>query len=224
MRPSHPLLVQNVATDLVDPKLPAALCPHQRLEIAEDGRLRSMTAPSLSPRSMLMPVPSASQVQSGLAAAGKIAFVAFVVIVTFLSAFVFGLSADGHSLYSPDHRIWRETAGQVWETAMWVGGISMWLLVILGGRVSTISCLKRAGLALFAAFLLHWLMFPRGSVDFISSVAIDLVVAGSLVACAFAVRHPWRALALASMPYVTSILAIVAFLLFAPPNTGAVGG
>lgn len=64
----------------------------------------------------------------------KIGVLFSIVGFTFLSAFAFGLSADGHNLYSPDHRTWREAVETLVEPTLGLGGIAMWLFAVFGGQ------------------------------------------------------------------------------------------
>lgn len=153
-----------------------------------------------------------------LVSAGKIGSLLALVALTFFSALIFGYSADGHNLYSPDHRIWREAVEALMDPTLSLGGLAMWIFALFGGRRNWTAghVLARAAFAVVASLCLM-------QVDLFNTPLIAFVVGGSVAAICFAGRHSWAMLFAASAPYLVWILAIIAFFTLAPPDTGPIG-
>jgi hypothetical protein len=153
-----------------------------------------------------------------LTSGAKIGVLLAIVVFTFLSALAFGLGADGHNLYSPDHRTWREAVETLMEPTLGLGGLAMWLFAVFGGRKNYAAqyVLGRAAFAALASILLM-------QVELFSTPLIAFVLGGSVAAICFAGRHSWAALFIASAPYLACILAVFAYFVLAPPDTGPIG-
>ena len=148
----------------------------------------------------------------------KIGLLLAIVVFTILSALAFGLGADGHNLYSPDHRTWREAVETLMEPTLGLGGLAMWLFAVFGGQkhYSAGHAFGRAALAALASILVM-------QVELFSAPIVAFVLGGSLAAICFAGRHSWAVLLAASAPYLACILAIFVYFTLAPPDTGPVG-
>lgn len=147
----------------------------------------------------------------------KTGLLVVIVAMTFLALISFGLSADGHSLYSDGHLAWREAVYAVIEPAFYVGGLGMWLLVLFGGQTNSAwRVLTRATVAIGISVLLMQVAPFNNEFGRIAA----LVVGGSLTAVWVARHHSWIILGLASAPYVMIVFAITAYIVLAPPNIG----
>lgn len=153
-----------------------------------------------------------------LTSGAKIGVLLAIVVLTFLSVFAFGLGADGHNLYSPDHRTWREAVEALMEPTLSLGGLTMWVFAVFGGQKNHAAGYV-LGRAAFAALVSILLM----QVELFSAPLIAFVLGGSIAAICFAGRHSWVTLLFASAPYLACILVIFAYFIVAPPDTGPIG-
>jgi hypothetical protein len=147
----------------------------------------------------------------------KTAFLMLTVTMTFLALIAFGLSADGHDLYSDDHLVWREAVYVLIEPAFYVGGSALWLFALIGGQTkSGWRVLARATVAIVVSVLLMQIAPFNNEFGRIAA----LVVGGALAAVWAARHHSWIALGLASAPYMIIVFAVAVYFAFAPPNIG----